>query len=128
MSTTRVIPGLPPLEIGREFCYIADDGNDYFVPKNRQSRKPCLFFKITTQINPPISQNGGAMAENCKLRLPTNELFHALSYKGDIEGWRKQIELGAEQLGLLTGKIVGNNIELSDGQVFPLSECKVEFY
>ena len=126
MNTERIIPGLPPLEEGREYRYVADDGNDYFVKKSRQSRKQSLFGKITTLI--PISQYGGAMAENCKLWLPTNELFHALSYRGDIDGWRKQIELGAEQLGLLTGKIVEDNIELSDGRVYALSECKVEFY
>jgi hypothetical protein len=128
MDIERVISGLPPLAEGREYRYVADDGNDYFAKKNRQSKKQCLFEKVIWHIVPPIPQNGGAMTENCKLWIPTNELFHALSYRGDIEGWRKQIELGAEQLGLLTGKIVGDNIELSDGRVYALFECKVEFY
>jgi len=123
----REIAGLHPEE-WREYRYVADDGNDYFAKKSKQSRKQSLFHKITSKIDPPIPQSGGAMSENCKLWLPTNELFHALSYKGDIEGWRKQIEQGAEQLGLLTGKIVENNIELSDDRHYALSDCKVEFY
>ena len=126
MNTERIIPGLPPLAKGREYRYVADDGSDYFARKNRQSKKQYLFEKLTWRIVPPIPQNGGAMTEKCKLWLPTNELFHALSYRGDIEGWRKQIEQGAEQLGLLTGKIVGENIELSDGRIYALSSPKAE--
>ena len=48
--------------------------------------------------------------------------------RGDIQGWRQQIEQGAEHLGLLVGKIVENNIELSDGRSYALSECRIEFY
>ena len=120
MNVKRIIPGLPPLEEGREFCYVEDNGNDRFEEK--------LSDKVTSQLKQPIAQSGGVMSENCKFWLPTDDLFHALSYRGDIEGWRQEIELGAKQLGLLTGKIVENNIELSNGRVYALSECKVEFY
>ena len=75
-----------------------------------------------------IAQSGGVISENCKLWLPTGELFHGLSYKGDIEGWREQIKQGAEQLGLLIGKIYKNKIELLDGRSYALSDCKIEFY
>ncbi len=68
------------------------------------------------------------MTENCKLWLPSGELFHALSYKGDIDGWREQISNGANQLGLLTAKIVNNQFILSDGRSYHLSDCKAEFY
>ncbi|MDA3616283.1 hypothetical protein [Polluticaenibacter yanchengensis] len=51
-----------------------------------------LFNKVITQFEEPIAQSGGVISENCKLWLPTNELFHGLSYKGDIEGWREGIK------------------------------------
>lgn len=116
----REIPGATPVE-WREYCYVSDDGCNKFIGKG-------LFDKLTGQIDPPIPTGGGAMAENCKLWLPSGELLHALSYKGDIDGWRKQIEQGAKQLGLFTGKIVNNEITLSDGRSFELAMCKFEFY
>lgn len=125
MNTEREIPGLHPVK-WREYRYIADDGNDFFVSLNGRSKKQGLFDKVTSVVE--IAKSGGAISENCKIWLPTNELFHGLSYKGDIQGWRMEIEQGAERLGLLIGKIVENNIELSDGRSYALSECKVELY
>lgn len=126
MSTiNRHIPGTIKVE-GREHLYISDDGGGFFAKSSRTIKRQSLFDKVTSLFE--IAQSGGVISENCKLRLPTNELFHGLSYKGDIEGWRKQIEQGAEQLGLLTGKISENNIELSDGRIYALSDCKIEFY
>lgn len=122
MSTTnRNIPGTIVVE-GREHLYILDDGNDCF----KKHRKPSLFEKVTSQFS--IAQHGGVISENCKLWLPTDELFHGLSYKGDMEGWRAQIQQGAALLGLLTARITGNNITLSDGRTYPLSACRTEFY
>ena len=67
-------------------------------------------------------------------RLYFSDLKELLTYfngtvlKGDIEGWRKGITLGATHLGLLTAKIAEGNIEVSDGRVYALSDCKVELY
>lgn len=116
----REIPGITPVQ-WREYRYVSDDGTYKFSKKG-------LFHKLTNQIDPPIAKDGGAITENCKLWLPSGELFHALSYKGDIDGWRSQIELGANQLNLIVGKIIKEKIILSDGRQFNLSECKVEFY
>ena len=117
--TEREIPGIYPVE-WREYRYVSDDGKDKFFEE--------LFDKLTQQIDPPIPAKGGAITENCKLLLPTGELFHALSYKGDIDGWREQIEQGANQLGLLVGEIVGGEFVLSDERRYALSECRVDFY
>ena len=125
MNKEREIPGLHPVE-WREYRYISDDGNNFFASLKRKNKKQSLFEKVTSVVD--IAQSGGVITENCKIRLPTKELFHGLSYKGDIQGWRQQIEQGAEYLGLLVGKIVENNIELSDGRCYALSECEVEFY
>jgi hypothetical protein len=124
IDVNRHIPGTIKVE-GREFLYILDNGEDFFVGKKRSKRESlfskitCLFFK---------AKKGGALSENCKIWLPTGELFHGVSYKGDIEGWREGIIQAAIHLGLLTAKIVKENIEISDGRKYALSECKVEFY
>jgi len=93
-----------------------------------QISQPDDFERITTEIQPPLAKTGGVSEDGCNIFTPTEEKMCAVVYHSDIDGWRKQIELGAEQLGLLTGKIVGENIELSDRRIFALSECKVEFY
>lgn len=121
----RNIPGTIKVE-GREFLYISDDGNNYFTRKSLRSKKLSLFDKVTSQFR--LAKNGGVISENCRIWLPTGELFHGLSYKGDIEGWRKGIELSTNQLNLLIAVIVENNIKLSDERIYALSDCKIEFY
>jgi hypothetical protein len=67
------------------------------------------------------------MIEECfRIITPDNQLLHALSYKGDLEGWKKDIELGAKNLNLLTAEIQGDKIVLSDGRSFKLSDCATE--
>lgn len=125
-NSNEHIPGVIKVE-GREFLYIADDGEDFFrKKKGSKVKKESLFSKLTSLFF--MAKEGGVLTENCKIWLPTNELFHGLSYKGDIEGWRKGITLGAKHLGLLTAKIAEGNIEVSDGRVYALSDCKVELY
>ncbi|EDS4738672.1 hypothetical protein B0C58_004729 [Salmonella enterica subsp. enterica serovar Oranienburg] len=120
VDNEREIPGATPVK-WREYRYVLDDGRDSFIGNG-------LFNKLTGQIAPLIPTSGGAITENCKLLLPSGECLQALSYKGDIEGWRKQIEKGAKELGLFTGKIMGDEIILSDNRRYKLSACKVEFY
>lgn len=113
----REIPGTIQTEY-REYRYVADDGNDNFFD---------IFCKIT-EFSKPIATHGGVITENCKLWLPNNQLFHALSYKGDIQGWRQQIEQRATYLGLITGKVKNHFIYLSDDTKYALSDCVIEFY
>lgn len=116
----RNIPGTIRVE-NREFLYIEDDGNDDFEND--------LFDKVTTQLAQPIAQSGGVINENCKLYIPTEKLYHCLSYKGDINGWREEIKQGAKILNLKTGRIICNDtIELSDGKFYSLKDCRVVFY
>jgi hypothetical protein len=49
-----------------------------------------------------------------------------LVLNGDEAGWRKQIENGAVELGLLTGQFRRGAFVVSDGRSIPLSDCKVE--
>ncbi|MFP3834774.1 hypothetical protein [Chryseobacterium sp. SIMBA_028] len=126
-SNERKIPGMTPFE-WKEFRYVSDDGTGEFLSKQDLLEDKGLFERLTEQIDPPIPKAGGALTENCRLCLPSGELLHALSYRGDIKGWRKQIEQGARQLGLLTGKIIEDEIMLSDGRSYPLAQCTAELY
>jgi hypothetical protein len=117
-QTNRKVPGTVDV-VGREFRYLSDDGRDLFDE---------LFRKVMHHATIPRAKSGGAIAENCKLRLPDDRLFHALSYKGDIDGWRSDIEEAAQALGLEVARIVGNDvILLPDGSSIPLRDCRIEF-
>ena len=72
-------------------------------------------------------KDGGALIEGCALTLPSGRRFQALSYRGDIEGWRRQVELGAEALGVSLGQLMDGALVLEDGTSYPLADCQVEF-
>lgn len=108
------LPGYQKVE-GIEVSYIQTSQSDDFN-------------KVTTFIKPFLPKSGGVSEDGCYIITPQGERLYAVVYHSDIEGWREQIEQGAEQLGLLTGKISENKIELSDGRIYALSDCKIEFY
>jgi hypothetical protein len=117
IDTERKIPGTSFTE-GREYRYIScGDGTDIAV----------LFKKVIREVNPPLATNGGAINEGCKVNLPSGECYFAVSYKGDIEGWRQQIEQGAIALGLSVAKVDQDKLLLSDGNEVFLSDCKFQF-
>ena len=112
--SNRHIPGTIKVE-GIEVSYIQISQSDDFD-------------KVTTFIKPFLPKSGGVSEDRCYVITPQGERLYAVVYHSDIEGWREQIKQGAEILGLLTGKISENNIELSDGRIYALSDCKIEFY
>jgi len=113
----RTVPGMDPVS-GREYWYIEDDGNDDF---------DALFVQIVGA-EPVIPTSGGALTGGCELTLPDGRKFHALSYKGDLEGWRKQIHNGARKLGVAAAQLVDKELVFSDASVVPVSDCKARFY
>jgi hypothetical protein len=113
----RKIPGTIPSDT-RKYIYIADDGT------KRDFKMQ--FHKITENVSPRNAQYGGMGEEGFRIYLPDGSLFHGISYKGDLEGWRKDIELGAKNLNLPTAVIQDNNIIISDGRSFKLSDCTTE--
>lgn len=117
IERNRIVPGIQPIE-GREFCYIADEGQEDFG---------IFFKKIIRCIASPIPQNGGAMIEGCKITLPNGEVFQAISYKGDIEGWRMQIEQGARALNVKLARIDEGAIVLDNIRSFLLIDCRIDF-
>lgn len=110
----KKIPGFYEVE-GREYRYVSFDG---------AADVSALFKEVVRKINPPLAVSGGVVNENCSVFMPNGESYFALSYKGDIEGWRAQIQKGAEILGLKIAKISGSNFLLCDGTEVDVSRCK----
>src|SRR5262245_42998325 len=59
-----------------------------------------LFHRVLNVPGVPTPSHGGALARNCIIRIPNEESFFALSYSGDVDGWRRKVEDGARVLGL----------------------------
>ncbi len=87
---------------------------------------PELFDTTVSKVEPPLIRGGGAILEGTRLKLPDGEQFFAVTFHGD-EAWPMQIEQGASLLGRKTAKVLGGDIVTSDGRLFPLSECEIEF-
>jgi hypothetical protein len=117
IESDRKLPGTEAVA-GREFCYVADPGQQPF---------PELFRALVRQVEPPRMKSGGALVEGCAIELPDAQVLQAVSYKGDLAGWRAQLSEGAKALGLLTGRIEGDSIKLDDGRSFAVADCKVRF-
>jgi hypothetical protein len=81
--------------------------------------------RLIGHIEPLYAKSGRVMATKHTLTLPEGQIFHAITCRGDIEGWRRQVVEGAKALGVLLGRIEGSSkFVLSDGRVLPLSQCK----
>jgi hypothetical protein len=113
----KVIPGFIVPQ-GQVVVYFSDDGKSDFK---------CQFRRLTEGVNPSNVKCGGMTSQGCRLWLPDGALFHPVSYHGDVDGWAKTIELAAKQWGFLLARIDGTSISISDGRLFPLADCKVEF-
>lgn len=103
---------------GREFRYVNCDNEPNLAE---------LFRRVTGAVQPTLAKSGAVVTENCVLTIPDGGRFFALSYKGDIEGWREQIGRGAKLKGKLLAQIEGNVLAIEDGRSFPLAECVTEF-
>jgi hypothetical protein len=117
LSGDREIPGTHTVE-GREYCYFecADENCEL------------IFQRLVRAITPAIPTDGGAITGGCELTLPDGRKFHAMSYKGDLLGWRMQIERGAEYLEIVTAKLVEDNLVVTNSEEIPLAICKPRFY
>jgi hypothetical protein len=117
-KTGRTVPGTMYVA-GREFIYLADDGN----------RDPESWFELVTESEPRNrAKSGGALLENCRIKLPDGQLFYALSYKGDLPGWRSVFLESGKRLKLPIAFVDKDEIIVDDGRRFKLSECRIEFF
>ena len=119
IQTERKVPGTY-LHEGREYRYVSNKS---------QAKFGKLFHEICSVL-PCIPQDGGAIVEGCKITLPNGDIFEAVSYKGDIEGWRQQLEQGAKALNEEIARIDidTDSIVLNDAQSFRLTDCIIDFY
>jgi hypothetical protein len=72
-------------------------------------------------------KRGGVVLEGTRLELPDGIRLFAVVFNDDLEGWRKQIEQGANELGRVTARVLAGDVIVSDGRAYPLSNCKIEF-
>jgi hypothetical protein len=113
----RKVPGTGP----------GEDASVRYVSFDDPASIPKLFDEVLDKIEPNLMKSGGAILEGTKLELPDGGHFFAILFSDDLEGWRKQTELGAKELGRATARVVGSDVIVSDGRSYPLSSCKVEF-
>lgn len=113
----RKIPGATHVD-GTEFLYFEDDG------KNNRKKQFNLLLDSAGTI---AATSGGVVSDRCRITLPAGTVFSALSYHGDIAGWRAALEAGANARGLLLARVEGERFVISDGRSFPLSDCRIEF-
>ena len=112
----RVIPGSLRLKVANLYTLKVFDFESFSK----------LFIKLPTYGKGPLPHSGGTINENAMLLLPNQKRFYGLSYRGDLEGWRRKVSKCCDELGLLSATIADNFIKLSNGEVYPLSECIVE--
>jgi hypothetical protein len=115
-SGRKNFPGSVPVE-GWEVIYFQDNGRHKFGKQ---------FDALLKYLDQRNATWGGVGDDGCKIWLPDGRLFHALSYKGDFEGWRKDIETGAKIRGVQLATIQGDKIVLYNGESFLLKDCKIE--
>lgn len=106
-------PGTTAVQ-GRQFLFVEDQGAESF-------RK--FFPKITKFGNSPLPVGGGAINEEAMVRLPDGTEMYGVSFKGDLEGWRRKIIEAAEANELRWGEIKGGAIRLSNGDEYDLEVC-----
>ena len=111
----RKIPGAAEVE-GVGVMYYQDDGK----------RNVGTQFKSLLSAAGMVSfKGGGLVSEPCLISLPDGRGFNAVSYHGDVEGWRQVVEAAARNKGLLLAQIQGNRFVLSNGEFFPIDICRV---
>lgn len=120
MVATREIPGAIPIK-GREFFYIEYKSTDEFV-----KLFPELPFRgPKTGV---IPKSGGMLNENVCIMLPEGSLFFGVSYKGDVPSWRAVLLEFCAYRDMRSATIVDGVLVTNDGNSYPLSRCKIEFY
>jgi hypothetical protein len=92
-KSERTIPGASLSSVGRKVIYVSED-------TTIELRK--IFHDLLGKTQPFLPKDGGAILAGCMITLPDGRRFHAVSFKGDIPGWSKQIELGASKADLLS--------------------------
>lgn len=114
----RNIPGLIVVE-GREFFYIeTTEGDEFFQ---------LLDKAFTSCKDMPMPQDGGVIEEKAHIVLEDGKSLLAISYKGDLEGWRRILTSYCETDGRKWGIASNQKLLLSDGTELDLGSCNIVF-
>ena len=115
---TRSLPGTIE-DNGREFVYVeCQIGQDF-------SR--LMDEVLSTCPNAPLPQSGGAIEEKARIILSDKTSFLAISYRGDLQGWKTKIVCYCHEKGRKWGILENDVLVTSDGRKVPLAECEVQF-
>ena len=112
----RPLPGTVAVD-GKEFLYFEAQDEEHFTD---------VFFNFREYGGGELPQSGGAVEQGAIIHLPDGRHMFGVSYHGDLEGWRKDIESICEALGLEMGRIEGRAIRLSSGEKIALEDCRIE--
>jgi hypothetical protein len=117
-------PATEPYLPGTEPYYNADKAR--YVSFGADSQPADAYVAVVRRISPPLIKRGRVFLHNFILTTPDGTAFYPLTYQGDAQ-WPRQIDLGAERLGLVTAEIRDKTIfVISDGRSFPIADCTVQ--
>jgi hypothetical protein len=74
-----------------------------------------------------VPASGGVIEEKARIALSEELSLTALSYRGDLAGWKAKIVAYCNSDDRIWGVISNNKLMLSDGRALDLGECHVLF-
>jgi hypothetical protein len=114
----RTAPGTIHVE-GREFFYIQTENGEEFRQLLNEILSSCPEV--------PLPKSGGVIEEKARLDLGDGSTLLAISYKGDLAGWRQKLTTFCRYRDRTYGIASNQNLVLSDGREINLLESKVSF-
>lgn len=82
-----------------------------------------LLLKVYSSAGESVQDSGGMLNEDIEVRVPDGRVLCIVSYKGDIEGWRRAIIRWCEDHQRVFGLIESATVTLSTGEKYNLDEC-----
>ncbi len=75
----------------------------------------------------PMPQSGGVIEEKARITLADGSSLLAISYKGDVSGWRRKLAAYCESRGRKWGIASKHVMTLSDGLEIDLRNMSIFF-
>lgn len=114
----RVIPGMIDVD-GREFLYVEiRDAEDF---------DSIIDASLGANPDVPMPRAGGVIEEKTRLTLADGTSLLAMSYKGDLNGWRAKLTAFCAMQSRRWGTASHQVLHMSDGTTFSLRDCTASF-
>ena len=84
-----------------------------------------VFLCIVKLSAEPLPKEGGMLDEKRTITLPNRALMHEVSYRGDLDGWRRAIQSFCKTQGLLWAHVECGRVIMCDGVAYALDDCIV---